>query len=147
MDGEDPQAGTSASSSVAASLLVPDLDSENPFDLPRALDRALASFVRLVNVQGGWLAIRRGELLEVRAQWNAPSCADLVLSIEANTLLRRMNRNLTPIVVNRDDEPWADIPHRGLKSNTRLWACMPARDRPALDRRSGSLAHERIQTR
>src|SRR3990172_7755855 len=28
----------SASASVAASLLIPDLDSENPYDLPRALD-------------------------------------------------------------------------------------------------------------
>jgi hypothetical protein len=80
---------------------VPDLDSENPYDLPRALDRALASFVRLVSVQGGWLAIRRGESLEVHAQWNAPACADLVFSIEGNPLLRRVNRNLTPIVVNR----------------------------------------------
>ncbi len=108
-----------------ASLLIPDLDSENPYDLPRALDRALTSFVRLVNVQGGWLAIRRGESLEVRAQWNAPACADLVVSIEANPLLRRVSLNLSPIVVHRDDGHWEDIPHRGLKASTRLWACLP----------------------
>src|SRR5512139_470435 len=58
--GEAPHTVNSASSSVAASLPITDLDSENPYDLPRALDRALTSFVRLVNVQGGWLAIRRG---------------------------------------------------------------------------------------
>ncbi len=58
----------SPSSSVAASLLIPDLDSENPYDLPRALDRALISFIRLVPVQGGFLAVRRGDSLEVRAQ-------------------------------------------------------------------------------
>ncbi len=115
----------SAASSVAASLLIPDLDSENPYDLPRALDRALTSFVRLVSVQGGWLAIRRGESLEVRAQWNAPGCADLVLSMEGNTLLRRMSRNLTPIVVNSDDELWTDVPHKGMKSSTRVWTCFP----------------------
>src|SRR5512139_2571186 len=107
MAGEDPQTANSASSSVAASLLIPDLDSENPYDLPRALDRALTSFVRLVSVQGSWLAIRRGESLEVRAQWNAPSCADLVLSIDAHTLFRRMNRNLTPMVVQRGDALWS----------------------------------------
>ncbi|HJS20060.1 MAG TPA: GAF domain-containing protein, partial [Anaerolineales bacterium] len=116
---------SAASSSVAASLLVPDLDSENPYDLPRALERALASFVRLVRVQGGWLAIRRGESLEVRAQWNAPSCADLVISIEGNSLLRRANLNLSPIVIHRDSTHWPDIPHRGLKASTRLWACVP----------------------
>jgi len=125
MQPEAPASDVSASSSVAASLLVPDLDSENPYDLPRALDRALTSFVRLVSVQGAWLAVRRGESLEVRAQWDAPSCSNLVLSIEANTLLRRMNRNLTPMVVNRGDALWSEIPHKGLKSNTRLWVCVP----------------------
>ena len=125
MKAEAATSDLSASSSVAASLLVPDLDSENPYDLPRALDRALASFVRLVSVQGGWLAVRRGEFLEVRAQWDAPSCSNLVLSIESNTLLSLMQRNLTPIVVNRGDQLWSEIPHKGLKSNTRLWICVP----------------------
>ncbi|HET6594491.1 MAG TPA: GAF domain-containing protein [Anaerolineales bacterium] len=115
----------SPSASVAASLLVPDLDSENPYDLPRALDRALIFFVRLVSVQAGWLAIRRGDSLEVHAQWNAPVCADLVLAIDSNTILRRLSRNLTPMVVNRGDPLWTEIPHKGLKSSTKLWVCVP----------------------
>jgi GAF domain-containing protein len=81
-------------------------------------------FVRLVSVQAGWLAIRRG-FSRVHAQWNAPSCANLVLSIDGNTILRRMTRNLTPMVVNRGDPLWAEIPHKGLKSNTKLWICVP----------------------
>ena len=120
-EGED----VSPSSSVAASLLIPDLDSENPYDLPRALDRALISFVRLVTVQGGFLAVRRGDALEVRAQWNAASSADQSLSIDAHTPFRRMNRNLTPMVINRGDPLWSQIPHKGLKSNTKLWTCIP----------------------
>ena len=116
---------TSALSSVAASLLIPDLNSESPYDLPRSLDRALTSFVRLISVQGAWLAVLRGDSLEVHAQWNAPSCANLELSIDTSTLLRRMSSNLTPIVVHRDDELWAQIPHKGLKSNSRLWTCVP----------------------
>ena len=122
---EATPADLAASSSVAASLLIPDLNSESPYDLPRALDRALTSFVRLVSVQGAWLAVRRGDSLEVHAQWNAPACTDLVLSIEAHTLFRRMNRNLTPMVVHRGDSLWSEIPHKGLKSNTRLWTCVP----------------------
>ncbi|HSL42777.1 MAG TPA: GAF domain-containing protein [Anaerolineales bacterium] len=125
MPVETSTSDVSASSSVAASLLVPDLDSENPYDMPRALDRALTSFVRLVAVQGGWLAIRRGDSLEVHAQWNAPGCADLVLSLDGNTILRRLSRNLTPMVVNRDNPLWAEIPHKGLKSSTKLWTCVP----------------------
>ena len=125
MKTEETPADIAASSSVAASLLVPDLNSESPYDLPRALDRALTSFVRLVSVQGAWISVRRGDALEVHSQWNAPACADLILSIETHTLLRRMNRNLTPMVVHRDDPLWSEIPHKGLKSNTRLWTCVP----------------------
>jgi signal transduction histidine kinase len=125
MRGEPSTSDISASSSVAASLLVPDLDSENPYDMPRALDRALMSFVRLVTVQAGWLAVRRGDSLEVRAQWNAPACEALVLSLDGNPILRRLSRNLTPMVVHRDSPLWADIPHKGLKSSTRLWTCIP----------------------
>jgi signal transduction histidine kinase len=122
---ETPSADISPSASVAASLLVPDLDSENPYDMPRALDRALTSFVRLVSVQAGWLAIRRGDSLEIHAQWNAPGCAGLILPIDSNTILRRLSRNLTPMVVNRGDPLWVEIPHKGLKSNTKLWVCVP----------------------
>ena len=125
MQTDSAPVDASALSSVAASLLIPDLNSENPYDLPRALDRALTSFVRLISVQGGWLAILRGDSLEVRAQWNAPSCADLVLTIDAHVLFRRMSNNLTPMVVHRGDELWSEIPHKGLKSNTRLWTCVP----------------------
>ncbi len=125
MQTEMPDADVSALSSVAASLLVPDLDAENPYDMPRALDRALASFVRLVSVQGAWLAIRRGDLLEVHAHWNAPGCANLVLSLEGNTILRRLSRNLTPMVIQRDGPLWAVIPHKGVKANTKIWTCVP----------------------
>lgn len=123
--GENVPESSSLASSVAASLLIPDLNSESPYDLPRALDRALTAFIRLVSVQGGWFAIRRGDSLEVRAQWNAPSVADRVFSIESHTLLRRMNRNLTPMVVNRGDALWSDIPHKGLKTTTKTWICIP----------------------
>ena len=122
---QSPPPETSPASSVAASLLMPDLDAESPYDLPRATDRALNAFLRLVSVQGGWFAIRRGDSLEVRAQWDAPSCADLVLSIDSHALLRRMNRNLTPMLVNRGDPLWRDIPHKGLKTSTKAWICVP----------------------
>ncbi len=116
---------SSPASSVAFSLLMPDLNAESPYDLPRASDRALQAFMRLVSVQGGWFAVRRGDSLEIRAQWDAPACADLVLSVDAHVLLRRMNRNLTPVVVNRDDPLWSQIPHKGLKKNTKAWISVP----------------------
>ncbi|HSG43498.1 MAG TPA: GAF domain-containing protein, partial [Anaerolineales bacterium] len=129
VSGMQPDVSTasdaSLASSVAVSLLIPDLDSESPYDLPRALDRALTAFMRLVSVQGGWLAIRRGDSLEIGAQWNAPSTTDLVLSIDEHTLLRRLNRNLTTMVVNHNDALWSEIPHQDLKSTTKAWLCIP----------------------
>ena len=121
----DQAPDVSPASSVAVSLLIPDLDSESPYDLPRALDRALTAFVRLVSVQGGWLAIRRGDSLEVRAQWNAPLPLGTVLPIESHSLLRRLNRNLAPLVVNKGEGTWREIPHKGLKTNTKTWICIP----------------------
>lgn len=125
MSTEVSSSDPSPASSVAVSLLMPDLNAESPYDLPRASDRALQAFMRLVPVQGGWFAIRRGDALEIRAQWDAPACADLVLSIDAHALLRRMNRNLTPMVVNRGDPLWKEIPHKGLKTNTKAWIIVP----------------------
>jgi len=125
MNVEITSSDVSPASSVAASLLIPDLDSESPYDLLRSADRALMAFIRLVSVQGGWFAIRRGDALEVRAHWNAPSCADLLMSIDPHTLLRRMNRNLTPMAVNRGDPAWSQIPHKGLKSTTKAWISQP----------------------
>ena len=116
---------SSASSSVAASLLIPDLDSESPYDLARSADRVLSAFIRLVSVQGGWLAIRRGDSLEVRAQWNAPVVIDMILPIDSHALLRRLNRNLTPMAVKNDDPLWKQIPHKGLKSTTKSWMGIP----------------------
>jgi len=125
MNIESSAPDSSPASAVAASLLMPDLNSESPYDLPRATDRALNAFIRLVSVQGGWFAIRRGDTLEVRAQWDAPAVADLVFSIDSHALLRRMNRNLTPMVVDRGDPLWKEIPHKGLKTNTKAWICVP----------------------
>ena len=116
---------SSPASSVAASLLMPDLNSESPYDLPRALDRALTAFVRLVPVQGGWFALRRGDSLEIRAQWDAPSLAEFVMSIDSQAIPRRLNQNLTPIAVKRGDPLWTQIPHKGLKSSTKAWICVP----------------------
>lgn len=122
---ETPVVEPSPASSVAASLLMPDLNAESPYDLPRALHRALDAFIRLVPVQGAWFAIRRADLLEIRAQWNAPALADLLLAIDAHPLLRRMNRNLTPLTVQRGDALWAQIPHKGLKASAKAWICVP----------------------
>jgi signal transduction histidine kinase len=104
---------------------LPSLEGELPFDMPRALDNILENFVRTVKVQGAWLGIRRGDTLDIMAQFNDSHVAGLSLPIESNGLLRRMNRTLTEIAAEKDQPEWNSLPHPIRKANTRYWICLP----------------------
>ena len=115
----------SASSDIAKENYLPSLQSELPYDMPRALDNVLANFTRTVDAQGAWLAIRRGDMLDILAHSNDPRAMNLSLPIESNSLLRRMNRTLTEIAAEKDRPEWDNLPHVNRKSNTRYWICLP----------------------
>src|SRR5690349_15436553 len=51
---------------------LPDLQSGLAFDLPLAIEKVLGSFVQSVECQGAWIAIRRGDTLDITAEWNDP---------------------------------------------------------------------------
>jgi len=104
---------------------LPDVQAELSYDMPRALDRILANFVRPVNPQGAWLAIRRGDILDIVSQWNDPNRNELSLSIDSNSLLRHLNHMRTEIAITRDDAEWGQIPHPAMKPNSRIWCCFP----------------------
>ena len=53
------------------------------------------------NPQGAWLAIRRGDMLDIAAQFNDTRSIGISLSVESNPLLRRMNRTRAEIAVNK----------------------------------------------
>jgi signal transduction histidine kinase len=115
-----------SSRAVAVSQsLLPDLQSGLAYELPIALDRILSSFIQSVPCQGAWLAIRRGETLDVLAEWNDPKGKGLSLPIDSSPILRRLNRSLSDVAVLRGHENWDDIPHASLKSGTRIWVCLP----------------------
>jgi signal transduction histidine kinase len=105
--------------------VLPSLLSELPYDMPGALDRLLSNFVKSVNPQGAWLAIRRGDTLDIMVHWNDPRAVGLSLSIESNSLLRRMNRTLTDIAAVKDHPEWDNLPESMRKSNTNYWICLP----------------------
>ncbi|HNK62781.1 MAG TPA: GAF domain-containing protein [Anaerolineales bacterium] len=105
--------------------LFPELQSGLPFDLPLALDKVLGTFVQSVNFQGAWLAVRRGETLDIQAEWNAPKSKGISLSIEENPVLRRMNRSLAEILVVRGQQNWDHLPYGSMKSGTNVWMCIP----------------------
>lgn len=105
--------------------LLPDLQSGLPFDLPLALDKVLASFVQAVPFQGAWLAIRRGESLDIQADWNLPKAKGASLLIDENPILRRANRSLTEVIITRGQPNWDHLPYGTLKSGTNMWMCLP----------------------
>ncbi len=104
---------------------LPDLNSDLAFDLPLAIEKVLGAFVQAVSCQGAWLAIRRGELLDIQAEWNDPKAKGMSLLIDANPILRRVNRSLSEVVITRKQPNWDNLPYGSLKSGTNIWVCFP----------------------
>jgi transcriptional regulator with GAF, ATPase, and Fis domain len=104
---------------------LPDLQSGLAFDLPLALEKVLGAFVQAVNCQGAWLAIRRGEAVDVQAEWNATKAKGQSLPIDTNPILRRVNRSLSEVIITRSQPNWDNLPYGTLKSGTNIWVCLP----------------------
>jgi signal transduction histidine kinase len=104
---------------------LPDLQSGLAFDLPVALEKVLGAFVQAVNCQGAWLAIRRGESLDIQAEWDAPKAKGVSLLIDSNPLLRRVNRSLSDVVITRGQPNWDNLPYGAFKSGMSIWVCLP----------------------
>ena len=104
---------------------LPDIQAELSYDTPRDLDRVLASFVHVANPQGAWLAIRRGDVLDIVTQFNDMHSVNLSLSIDSNPFLRRISRTRAEIAVKKEQPEWDQIPCGGVGSNTKIWCCFP----------------------
>lgn len=115
----------SAESVEDAENYLPNLQAELASDMPRALDRVLTSFVRDVEAQGAWLAIRRGDALEIISQWNDSRMSGMVLLIDSNRLFRRLTRTLSDVAIMKGQPDWESLPHPVRKSNTQFWICLP----------------------
>ncbi len=104
---------------------LPDLQSGLATDLPLAIEKTLGSFVQLSTCQGAWLAIRRGETLDIQAEWNDPKAKGVSVLIEENPILRRVNRSLSDVIITHDQPNWDNLPYGTLKSGTKVWICLP----------------------
>jgi signal transduction histidine kinase len=105
--------------------LLPDLQTGLAFNLPLALEKVLGAFMQTVRVQGAWLAIRRGDWIDIQAQWNAPNAKNESLLIEDNPILRKINRSLSDVVLLRGQPNWDVIPYGALKPSTGAWLSLP----------------------
>ncbi len=104
---------------------MPDLLAGLPYDLAGSLDRVLKAFVELAPCQSAWLGIRRGEALEVLAEWNDPKVKGMSFQIEANELLRRVNRTLAEVAAEQGQPEWEYIPSWGKKRGASVWVMIP----------------------
>ena len=90
--------------------ILPDFQTGLAFELPIALDKVLTAFVNTVSCEGAWLAIRRGEALDIQAEWNDPQRKGVSISIDSSPLLRKLNRTLVGVSVERGQLEWKNIP-------------------------------------
>jgi GAF domain-containing protein len=96
-----------------------------PYHLPRALDRILGIIIQSATCQGGWLAIRSGDFLEIKVHSNCEECQDARLSIEANPLLRELIQTRQARIVRKNEAEWAMTPRLGFSSSTHVWSALP----------------------
>jgi signal transduction histidine kinase len=113
-----------ASPDGASGDLLPSLETELAYDMPRALDRLLDSFVQVAQPQGAWLGIRRGDSLSIEAQWNDPKLSGRALGFDGSKLLRRLHRSLAEVTARKAEPEWEQLPNPVRKTST-FWICLP----------------------
>jgi signal transduction histidine kinase len=119
-DAEEPEI-----SPVVTNTLVPAIQEGVPYDLPVALDKMIATIAQQVPCQGAWLAVRRGDTLEIQAQWRTTQCKGVLLELESNEVLREIIKSRTGLHFERNQRSWKNIPQAGLKPTTGAWGCVP----------------------
>jgi GAF domain-containing protein len=112
-------------SPVVTETIVPAIQEGVPYDLPVALDKMIATIAQQVPCQGAWLAVRRGDTLEIQAQWRTPQCKGVSLSLETNEVLHEISKSRSGMYFERNQRAWSDIPQAGVKPTTGAWGCVP----------------------
>ncbi len=109
--------------SSSPALSIPDLGT--PYFLPEVLNRVLGLSLQTAESEVGWLAIRSGDFLEIKACKNCEGCSGVRISIDANPLLREISNKLQGRLVEQDDVEWAMVPRIGFSELGKNWAALP----------------------
>lgn len=110
---------------LQSELLLPNPQSEAPYDQTRILGRILRMFTTRGKAMGGWLAIRRADMLDILIQWNSPHSAKATIPIEENSLLRKVSKSLKPVRIEAGQADWERVPREATHSGSKGWACFP----------------------
>ncbi len=97
-----------------------------PYLFPQTLEKVLGIVLQNMICQGGWLAIRSGDVFEIKAvdkisiELNGER-----IPIEANPLMRRISQTRRSQIITREELEWAMVPRAGLKADSRSWIALP----------------------
>ncbi len=111
-------------SEACSDTLLPELQTGVPYDLS-AVNGVLSAFINASSCAGGWLAIRRGESLDIQAEWNDKPSKGKTLAIDSNSHLKHLSRTLAEVAVERDNASWNLIPPSAPKGRAHYWSCIP----------------------
>ncbi len=95
------------------------------FHLPDALDRMLDSLLQAVGSPAGWMAIRSGDYLEVKACAGCANYRPGRISIETNSLLREIVQEKRGRVVAKGEPAWALVPRDPGRAEAHYWLGQP----------------------
>jgi two-component system, NtrC family, sensor kinase len=104
-------------------MTLPDLGV--PYFLPEVLDRVLELICQTAECESGWMAIRSGDHLDIKAQKNCLDFKEERISIDANPLLREIVRTRQGKMVGQMDMDWAMVPRIGFTGIANTWIALP----------------------
>jgi signal transduction histidine kinase len=113
------------SSEKGAIPLLPETDLDVPYFSPEVMDRVLGLLLFAASSDYGWLAIRSGDFLEVKANQNCGDCLGEKISIEANPLLREIIQTRQMRFRDENDGLWSMVPRFGSRDNLTVWVAVP----------------------
>lgn len=95
------------------------------FHLPDALDRMLDSLLKAVGSPAGWMAIRSGDFLEIKACAGCANNRPGRISIETNSLLREIVQEKRGRVVAKGEPAWGLAPRDPSRPEVHYWLGQP----------------------
>jgi len=102
-----------------------DLNREAFFLGTPSLEHLLEILGQAVPYQGAWLAVRSGDMLDVRARSRCVDCEQWQIPFDSSPLLRRVRQTRAALQVNSLEPEWSLVPRVGVPPSARVWAAVP----------------------
>ncbi|MBM3152761.1 MAG: GAF domain-containing protein [Chloroflexi bacterium] len=104
---------------------LPDMRIGMSDSLGQALEKTLQTFREYVPCDGGWLAIRQGDLLTIKAEAGCAAGLDYEFALDSNSLVRKALQTRSGLIVQRGSLEWTIRPLSGEDGDPQHWALFP----------------------